>query len=155
MIAPMRYSHVALYADDLRGAEEFYAQVFAAEVLFREAVGRDGVWHTLRREASWEDAEEAGIELQMVALRRDEIVLPVFAGRPAPRIIGLDASAEEIEGMRRRLPDAADVLTHSGRQLVFTDPFGVEWQVRADTDFRSQGEMHGRWLVVSGTRPDR
>lgn len=148
MIGRMRYSHVALYSDDLRAAEEFYRQVFAAEVLFREAVDRDGVWHTLPLEASWDDAEEAGIELHMVVLERNGIFLPIFGGRSAPRIIGLEATIEEIGAMRRRLPDETEVVTEGGPKLVFVDPFDVEWQVSAGTGFRSQGEMHGRWLVV-------
>ncbi len=144
----MRYSHVALYADDLRAAERFYARVFAAEVLFREAVDANGVWHTLPLDSGWDDAARAGVELGMVALRRDEIVFPVFARRTAPRIIGLEVAGEEIAGMRGRLPDEAEVVAANERQLVFADPFGVEWQIRTRGGFHSSGEMHGRWLVL-------
>ncbi len=148
MIARMRYSHVALHAEDLRAAEEFYRQVFAAEVVFRESVDRDGVWHTLPLAHGWDEAEEAGIELHMVALARDEIVLPVFAGPSVPRIIGLDVTIDDIDRMRQHLPEEAEVVTDGERALVFRDPFEIEWQVSAATGFRSSGEMHGRWLVV-------
>ena len=148
MIGRMRYRHVALYADDLRRAEDFYAHVFAAEVLFREAMSSDGVWQTLPLHATWDDAERAGIDLQLVVLRRDDIFLPVFLGESVPRIVGLEATVKEADEMRRRLPEEAQVLDESERQLVFADPFAVEWQVGIGTGFRSSGEMHGRWLAV-------
>ncbi len=144
----MRYSHVALYAADLRAAEAFYRRAFAADLLFREARDRAGVWHTLPLDASWEDAERAGIEIHMVALGRDAVVFPIFKGEPGPRIIGLAIDAEELAALRDRLPDEAKVLAESGDTLRFKDPFGVEWQVATVQRFRSSGEMHGRWLVV-------
>jgi hypothetical protein len=82
----------------------------------------------------------------MVALRRDEFVLPIFMGRSEPRIIGL-AGAEEIAAMRDRLPEGARVLADGEASLVFADPFGVEWQVSAAARFRSSGEIYGRWLT--------
>lgn len=144
----MRYRHVALYVDDLRGAEEFYRRVFAAEVRFRETVDADGVWRTLPLDAGWEEAAAAGIEVRMTFLQRDQFFLPVFAGRPARRIVGLHASAEEIRAMRARLPDGTSVLAEGDGRLVFADPFEVEWQVGAATAFRSSGELQGRWLVL-------
>lgn len=144
----MRVSHIALYAEDLRAAENFYARVFAAELLFREAVDGDGVWHTLPLSAGWDDATAVGIRVDLVVLRRDDLVLPVFAGRSSPRIIGLDVAAEEIEAMRARLPDEAHVLAEGEARLVFVDPFGVQWQVSAAAAFRSSGEIHGRWLPL-------
>jgi catechol 2,3-dioxygenase-like lactoylglutathione lyase family enzyme len=149
MITAMRYSHVALYVDDLRAAERFYKHVFTAEVLFREAVDAHGVWHTLPLEAGWDDAERAGVELEMVALKRDDIVFPIFAGPTARRIIGLEVAGEEIAHMRRRLPDEAEVVGVNEQQLVFVDPFDVQWQVRTGAGFRSSGEIHGRWLSLS------
>jgi len=142
----MRYTHVALHVDDLRAAEAFYRQVFDADVLFREA--HDGVWRTLPPDAGWEDAERAGTELHMVALGRDGIVLPLFAGTPTRRIIGIEASLDELESMRRRLPEDARLIGETAQTLVFSDPFDVEWQVRAGGGFQSSGELHGRWLVV-------
>lgn len=144
----MRVSHIALYAPDLRAAENFYARAFAAEFLFREAVDGDGLWHTLPLSAGWDDAIAAGIRVDLVVLRRDDLVLPVFAGRSLPRIIGLDVDADEIDAMRARLPEEAHVLTEDEARLVFVDPFGVEWQVSAAAPFRSSGEIHGRWLTL-------
>jgi hypothetical protein len=40
----MRVRHIALYAEDLRSAEDFYMRVSAPALLFREAVDADGVW---------------------------------------------------------------------------------------------------------------
>ena len=123
MIGRMMYRHVAMYADDLRAAEDFYRLVFAAEVLFREAVSTNGLWATLPLGASWDDATEAGIEIEMVALGRDAFVLPIFAGRSASRIIGLEATIDEMRALRRRLPREAELVTEDERKLVFMDPF--------------------------------
>jgi catechol 2,3-dioxygenase-like lactoylglutathione lyase family enzyme len=144
----MRCSHVALYVDDLRAAEHFYTRAFAADVLFREAVDASGVWRTLPLEAGWDDAARAGVDLHMVALKRDDLVLPVFLGPTAPRVVGLDVAGEEIAEMRRRLPDEAEVLVSDEEQIVFGDPFDVQWQVRSGAQFRSSGEMHGRWFSL-------
>lgn len=138
------FRHVALYADDLRTAEDFYRLVFAAEVLFRA---------TLPLGASWDDATEAGVEIQMVALGHEAFVLPIFAGTSSSRIIGLEATIDEIRALRRRLPREARLVTDEERQLVFVDPFEVEWQLSAASSFRSSGDMCGRWLVVPERSP--
>jgi catechol 2,3-dioxygenase-like lactoylglutathione lyase family enzyme len=145
---PVRYSHVALYAADLRAAEEFYASAFAADLLFRESRDTDGFWHTLPLEATWEDAERAGIEIHFVALARDAIVFPIFEGERGPRIVGLKLDAEELDAVRDRLPGEAVVVAQGERTLVFRDPFEVEWQLATVAGFRSSGELHGRWLRV-------
>lgn len=146
----MRYSHVALYADDLRAAEDFYSRVFAAHVLFREVCGADGLWRALPPASGWDDAARAGVEIDMVALERDEIVFPIFAGRTVPRIIGLEVADEELAEMHGRLSPEAEIVAATEQQLVFTDPFDVEWQVRkTGVDFRSSGEIHGRWVSFS------
>ena len=142
------YRHVAVYVEELRRAEEFYGRAFAADVRFREAVDDDGVWRTLPPGAGWQDADRAGVAVAMTLLQRDEFFLPVFAGRSERRIVGLHASREEIRAMRGRLPGEASVLTESEGQLVFADPFQIEWQVTVPTPFRSSGELYGRWLDV-------
>jgi catechol 2,3-dioxygenase-like lactoylglutathione lyase family enzyme len=144
----MRYSHVALYVDDLSAAERFYVRTFAADVLFREGIDAEGVWRTLPLEAGWEDAARAGVDLHMVALRRNGVVFPLFLGETAQRIIGLQVAGDEIVEMRRRLPDEAEVLASNDEQLVFIDPFEVQWQVGSDTGFSSSGEIHGRWFSL-------
>jgi catechol 2,3-dioxygenase-like lactoylglutathione lyase family enzyme len=147
----MRFSHVALSVDDLRAAERFYTCAFAADVLFREAVDGKGVWRTLPAEAGWDDAARAGVEPHMVALKRDDIVFPVFVGPTVHRIIGLEVAHDEIEEMRRRLPDEAEIVAADEAQISFTDPFAVQWQVRSSPGFSSSGEMYGRWYSL----PDR
>ena len=146
MIERVRYRHVALYVDDLRAAEEFYGHVFGAAVLFREATDGGGLWRTLPLGSSWEDAEAAEIEIEMTVLQRDDVVLPLFVGRPSRRIIGLHATAEEIDAIRRRLPRGTRVIAANEEQLVFADPFDVEWQVSVAGPFRSSGEIGGHWL---------
>lgn len=148
----MMYRHVALYADDLRAAEDFYRLVFAAEVLFREAVSTNGLWATLPLGASWDDATEAGIEIQMVASG----VTPSFS-QSSPAGLHRASSALRPRSTRsERSGDACPERRSSSRRmngLVFMDPFEVEWQLSAASSFRSSGDMHGRWLVVPERSP--
>ena len=72
--------HIALFVPDLREAEEYYQSLFGMELIGREAELEDGLWYTLPLDKSWDDAEAAGIELGMLALRKGEIVLALFSG---------------------------------------------------------------------------
>ena len=67
--------HIALIVPDLRAAEAYYQRLFEMALIGREAKLGDGRWHTLPFDKSWEDAEAAGIELGMLALRKGEFVL--------------------------------------------------------------------------------
>lgn len=76
------------------------------DLLFREAEAGDD-WATLPLDKGWEDADAAGIELSMVALRRDEFVPALFEGSPQPGAVheicfGLEA--DKIDPVRARLP---------------------------------------------------
>ena len=54
----------------------------------------------------WEDAERAGIELAMVALKRDEFVLALFRGAPKPGTVSeicFGLAADEIDTVRASL----------------------------------------------------
>jgi catechol 2,3-dioxygenase-like lactoylglutathione lyase family enzyme len=79
---PFTYKYVALFVPRLRAAEAFYRSVFDLELLFRESEQGDGSWKTLRAGLDWDDAEARGIEVRMVALRRDELVLALSRGKP-------------------------------------------------------------------------
>jgi hypothetical protein len=122
------------------------------ELIGREAELEDGLWYTLPLEKSWDDAEAAGIELGMLALRKDEIVLALFSG-DAPQgqvfAIGLSMSAEEIAGVRARLPRDAEVITDEPESLAFRDPYRITWQISIpESSFRTAGDFAGRWLEL-------
>jgi len=144
------FGHLALFVDDLRQAEAFYRQTFGLEVMFREAIDEDGVWGTLPTGQGWDSADEAAIEIGMVALGRDRLVLPIFAGRPSKGTIleiGVSTSPEEIEAIRSRLPAEAVVQSHEHHDLIFEDPFGFTWHINGTDDgFLSNGEIAGHWL---------
>lgn len=53
-------SHVAVRVNNLREAERFYSRLFGLAVAFWEAETSDG-WRTLPEDASWDDAQAAGI----------------------------------------------------------------------------------------------
>lgn len=141
------WKYVALHVPDLRAAEAFYGDVLALEVLFREHVGEDGAWHTLRPEVDWDDAAELGIEVGMVALRRGGLVLALFPGSPptgALYELCVGVGRDDLEAIRARA-GAPLVESHSD-WFRFDDPFGFRWVVQtAEAAFRSSGESAGRW----------
>jgi catechol 2,3-dioxygenase-like lactoylglutathione lyase family enzyme len=72
--------HISLFVPNLREAEVYYQSLFQMELVGREAELDDGQWYTLPVGKGWEDAEAAGIELGMIALRKGNIALAFFAG---------------------------------------------------------------------------
>jgi catechol 2,3-dioxygenase-like lactoylglutathione lyase family enzyme len=148
-----RFRHLALFVEDLREAEEHYVRVFDMEVLFREAPLEAGgaqaeLWATLPLDRNWEDAAAAGIELGMVALRRDDCILALFGGKPAGNqvfAVGLVMGKEEIEGVAGQLSPAS-VETKEDGWLAFVDHYGMRWHLADRAEFRSNGEAYDRWL---------
>ncbi len=53
--------------------------LFALDIAFREAEAADG-WDTLPSDASWDDAEAAGISLGLCSLHRDAFTLALEDG---------------------------------------------------------------------------
>lgn len=100
----------------------------------------------------WEDAIDAGIELKMVALKRDNFVLPLFQGNPAPKDtvleIGIVMTAEEAAALLDRLPDTLTFAKHHS-DIMFDDPLGYRWHIwPVGREFNSNGEGAGRWLEL-------
>ena len=146
-------SHLALFVSDLRRAESFYRRLFEMQLIMREAEQADGRWYTLPPDKGWDDAETAGIALDMVALRRDAFVLALFRGKPDPRRtvleIGVSMPAGDIAAVRGRLPDTVNLVYHEYGDLMFDDPFGYRWHLWLEGEvFRSNGESAGRWLEL-------
>jgi catechol 2,3-dioxygenase-like lactoylglutathione lyase family enzyme len=141
--------HIALFVPDLRAAEGYYRALFGMELLFREARTADG-WGTLPLDKDWEDAERAGVELAMVALKRANFVLALFRGSPQPGTvleICFGLPPEEIAAVMSRLPPDAEVVSYA--EGKFDDRFGYRWTLdEPDADFRSIGEAAGQWLAV-------
>jgi len=144
--------HIALFVPDLQEAEEYYRSLFAMELIGREAEREDGLWYTLPFEQGWDDASAAGIVLDMVALRRGEIVLALFAGDAPPGqvfAIGISLPPEEIAAVRARLPGVAEPDRDEPDGLEFLDPYQITWQISAPGDrFRTAGDIAGRWLEL-------
>lgn len=151
----MRTKHVALHVPDLQHAEEFYLHVFDLDVVTREALTSGGLtddepWAQLPHTTSWDDARLAGLEIQMVGLRRGDLLLALFPGDPQPGtvfLIAISASAEEIAAVRGRLPAETPVEADQVDALTFLDPFGFRWQL-CGPGFLGPGDAHGRWLEI-------
>jgi len=142
--------HIALVVLDLRLAERYYRSVFDMELIGREAQRSDGLWYSLPFDKGWDEAEAAGIELGMLALRKDEFVLALFRGVAPPgqiRVIGLTTPTEEIARVRARLPGDTQVSEDWPDRLEFRDPYEIVWQLSVPGKaFRTAGDFAGRWL---------
>jgi catechol 2,3-dioxygenase-like lactoylglutathione lyase family enzyme len=144
--------HIAVFVPDLRQAEAYYQSLFDLELIGREAELDDGLWYTLPFDKGWDVARAAGIELDMLALRKGEIVLALFSG-DAPQgqvyAIGISLPAAEIARIRSRLPADAALQMDEPGSLGFRDPYQIIWQISVPgTAFRTTGENTGRWLEL-------
>lgn len=149
--------HIALVVPDLMEAEVYYRALLGMELVGREATLADGFWYTLPPEKEWADAEAVGTSLKMVALRKGECVLALFAG-PAPPgqvfAIGLGMPAEEMAEVKRCLPADAERIIDHPEQLSFRDRYGIAWQLVPQGDeFLMNGDADGRWLQSKRRKP--
>ncbi len=144
--------HIALVVPDLRAAESYYQSIFDMELIGREAELSDGLWYTLPFDKGWDEAEAAGTELNMLALRKDRFVLALFKG-DAPQgqvpVIGLTMASEDIARLRARLPEDAQAGEISPESLEFRDRYQITWQISAPgSEFRTSGDIADRWLEL-------
>ena len=144
--------HIALFVPDLRTAENYYQPIFDMELIGREAELADGLWYTLPFDKGWDDADAAGIQLDMLGLRKDEFALALFRGdAPAGQVnvIGLRMSVEEIARVRARLPGDTQVLEDQPDYLEFRDPYQITWQIMfPGSKFSTSGVSANRWLKL-------
>src|SRR5262245_24638593 len=120
------FTHIALRATPLRQAEEFYQTLFALDVAFREAEIADD-WDTLPPDASWDEAEAAGISLGLCLLHRDAFTLALEQGVSSDggqlSHVGVRVDAQDLERLRSVAPAlGCQVVQHSPTILVFDDP---------------------------------
>ncbi len=145
------FRHLAVFVSDLRRAEQYYQDLFRMELIGREAEGEDGETYALPPNRGWEEAEEAGIQLSLVALRRDEVILALFrgqAGHDQVYAVGLVMDKADMAEVRARFGRDASLAADEQAYLEFVDPFGLRWQISTDRRFRTAGEIAGRWLAV-------
>lgn len=149
MITSLR--HIAVFVPNLRSAEHYYQSVFDMELIGREAELSDDLWYTLPFDKGWDEAKAAGIELGMLALRKDEFVLALFSGDAPPgqiNVIGLTMPTEEMARVRARLPKDAEVTADEPDYLEFHDPYQITWQISVRDEFRTSGDFANRWLKL-------
>jgi catechol 2,3-dioxygenase-like lactoylglutathione lyase family enzyme len=152
MLTSMRYQHVALFVgSDLEAAETYYTHLFDMRVLLREGPHPDGSgqWAQLPHDRTWEDVRRDDLFIAMVALERDSMILPLFAGEPTgDRVfaIGVVTSAEDIATVASRLTTES-VEESSEQSLSFIDRYGARWQLSASERFVGQGDLRGIWLT--------
>ena len=144
--------HIALFVPDLRIAERYYQSIFDMELIGREAELPDGLWYTLPFDKGWDEADAAGIKLDMLALRKDEFGLALFRGDASPgqvNVIGIRMPTEEIARVRARLPEGTQVLEDESDYLEFRDPYQITWQMMLpESKFSVSGIFANRWLKL-------
>jgi hypothetical protein len=145
-----------LFSPPLRQAEEFYRTLFALDVAFRETEIADG-WYTLPADASWDDAEAAGIHVGLCSLHRDAFTLALEDGSSSEggRLshVGVQVDAQDLERLRTVAPTLGCQVVQNGPTiLVFDDPYGVRWEMTTisydDPRRLSTGARTGRWLNI-------
>jgi catechol 2,3-dioxygenase-like lactoylglutathione lyase family enzyme len=149
-------SHIALFVPNLQEAEKFYKDLFEMELIGREIEKEDGLWYTLPFDKGWEDAEAAGMDLGMSALRKGKFVLALFSGSNPPGqvfAIGLSATEEEIKAIHERLAPDIKIEEFQPDRLEFLDPYRITWQIAVESTFRTAGDFANRWLVISKEKP--
>jgi len=144
--------HIALFVPDLQTAEHYYQSIFDMELIGREAELADGLWYTLPFDKGWDEADAAGIKLDMVGLRKDEFALAFFRG-DAPvgqvNVIGLRMPIDEIARVRARLPGDTQVLEDESDYLEFRDTYLITWQIMfPGSKFSTSGVSANRWLTL-------
>jgi catechol 2,3-dioxygenase-like lactoylglutathione lyase family enzyme len=151
-------THLALRVADLRQAEEFYAALFGLQVAFREAEVADG-WRTLPEGAGWQDAQAAGISLDLSVLARDALCLALeraeegFVAGARLAHVGLEITDVEMQRLLQAAPGlGCQVVQQRRGLLVLEDPYGVRWELTTAYTLRNPGVATGRWLDL---RPHR
>jgi len=149
---PTHIRFIALFVPDLRAAEQYYQTLFDMELIGREALHEDGLWYTLPFDKGWDDAEAAGIKLDMLAVRKGEFVLALFPGDACVGQVyklGITMPPGEIARIRGRLPKDTEVIEDEPHHLEFRDPYRITWEVSAPgTEFRTSGDFANRWLKL-------
>ena len=142
--------HIGLRVPDLREAETHYARIFGADLVGRE-VERHGRWYSVPHDRSWNEILDAGLTIDWVGLRRDDLMIALFPGQPDPDrtlfCIGVRMSPDDVAEVRGRLPSSVTVERDRDDQLVFLDQYGFRWQCN-DMDFRSIGDTDDQWLEI-------
>jgi hypothetical protein len=105
----------------------------------------------LRFEKSWDEAQAAGLELDMSALKKGGLVQALFRGnKPSGQVyaIGLSASGDDIAVIHDRLLSNEEVQEYRSNYLEFIDPYQITWQIAMKPVFRTAGDFANRWLVI-------
>lgn len=144
-------SHIALVVPDLQEAENFYKNLFDMELIGRETMKADGLWYTLPFDKDWEDVKTGGLNIFMLALRKEKFVLALFQGeKPLGQVyvIGLGASHDDIKSIHSRIQPDISILEFRHDFLEFVDPYQITWQIGVDPAFRTSGDFSDRWIDI-------
>ena len=150
--------HVALQVQRLRETEVYYGTLFGMDVAYREA-RVEGEWRTLPPEASWADADAAGIELELCMLERGAFLLALVLdpgtgpGSLLDHISVCVDNAATLDRIRSFTGEmGCRIKDDSPTLLLFVDRYGVHWEIGLPFDGtqrdRSAGAQSGKWIEL-------
>ena len=150
-------THVALHVNNLREAESYYCGLFDLEPAWRAANVADE-WRSLPEGKTWDDAEAAGIALDLVFLHRAGFGLALESSKIVNadgRLshIGLLVNNKSFQSLRERLAlHECQLHVDERTTLVFDDKYGVRWEPTTlpydNPKQQSDGAARGMWLDV-------
>jgi catechol 2,3-dioxygenase-like lactoylglutathione lyase family enzyme len=151
----MKFSHFGLVVDNIDVAEGFYCRLFNLDVFVREVRTRDG-WKSLEAGMSSAEAAARGFRVRMVVLRREGfgISLTEKEGQPPCKFehVAFVMDPKEFnQNLELAKSLGCDVIQSTPHRFVFSDPFGVVWEIMDQDRLFSAKDMGYGWVSRSGT----
>ena len=137
--------HVAVVTSRIRAAEDQYAELFGARVIFRVARYR-GEWVTIGGRATWEEIARARVRIEGSMLRAGGLTISVIDESGQGKTgsinhVGIGCTDPE----QRRIKEVARTvglrfLEDGLASFKFLDGFGVIWEVSRGMDVKGSGK---------------
>ena len=151
-------THVAIRVENLVDAEEFYTELFATTVNYRQTPIK-GEWHTLPEGVDWAEAEANGFEPRMSFIARDDFFL-ALAGPdeewPGESVeedyhIGVQMNETEFQDFLQRADELHCEILHQGEHdgssyALVEDIYGYEWDIAVDWSTQRSAMPSGPWI---------
>jgi catechol 2,3-dioxygenase-like lactoylglutathione lyase family enzyme len=147
-------THIAVTLADPVAAEAFYADLFGMRPVVRESKTADG-WKTLDPSIDPARARALGLSIDLVILRGGDAVLAVERSAGAvgrlPDHIGVRMDPAAYASVRAAVRSRGlAVRSDTPDRFVFTDPFGLDWELQTSDAIPTSREMGRGWIDADG-----
>ena len=127
-------NHIAVFTSRLEEAEQHYASLFGASVLFRGTTHK-GEWVAIDGDAAWEDVRRRGLRVEATFLRAGGVTI-IAADEPSPgkdgplNHVGVGVGDAEFKRIRDTVRSMG-LREHESEanSFKFRDALGVLWEV--------------------------